>query len=746
MLSKHFTKWSLAVWFLCLYCTLFAQLSEIKFRHLDYRDGLPQYSVLDAMVSDHLGRIWLGYSSGLYRYDGYEVQTFVPNIHDSTALSELIINTLFIDPRDHLWIGTRNMGICIYNPETDQFSRLMPASQGGRLPVGTIWDIHLDNDGIYWFGSEPGLIRHDPVSGSFEHYRFSDPEMKEEDVEYINTLRSIRASPTDEQILWIGTRGGLLSFHKSNGEFTFHPMPYSSAEIGLKDIDYMLFKLEFTSDVDLWASTWGGGLLHYNVATATWRQFRNPGISPKDDVGYCLEKRDDRSFWFGTNGAFGIFDHHDLKYHFLKTSKEATGDLRWSQMFSVFLQSSDGALVIGGSLGINISQPQKAASTFEGVYPYPPLLTKLQVNNQRFLSQKSLVYTNEIWLDKQQNTLHFTVALPTYHYANEVRYRFLMEGINDTWLESGNTRSVQYTNLRPGKYRFRYQASLDGVNWIDGKTTPAIRITQPFWQHPFFITGLITVILGIVGLFIHLRIRHFRQEVKLKMEYNQRLAENEMKALRAQMNPHFMFNSLNSIKHYILTENKKDASRYLTKFSQLMRAILANSEHKLVTLEEELHALNLYLEIEAMRFNQEFKYTIVSGPEIDKSRVLVPPLLIQPFVENAIWHGLLPKGADRTLDICITGVNGMLEICIEDNGIGRKASALRNKNRNGHEKSMGMKLTADRIALIKNMLNISAHISIVDLENPTGQPIGTRVNIIIPEMNEYIMVKEKFTS
>jgi hypothetical protein len=623
---------------------------------------------------------------------------------------------------------------------------MLPHTQGGPLPAARIWDIHLDSDGIYWFGSEPGLVRYDPVSGSFAHFRFSNPDFSEGDLAYFNTLRSIRASPTDSDILWIGSRAGLLSFDKSTGEFTFHPMPYSSAEIGLKNINYMLFKLNFTTDNDLWASSWGGGIMHYNIPTGKWRRFRNPNIEPKDDIGFCLEHRDERSFWFGTSGAFGIFDYEDLKYHFFRTTNEVPGALRWSQMFSVFLQPADGALVIGGSLGISISQPQQSRPAIDSLYPYVPLLTKLLVNHQVLPTQQSLTYTNDISLDKDQNTLHFTVALPIYQYPERVHYRFLLEGIDKTWLESDHTRSVQYTNLSPGRYTFRYQSSLNGTHWIDGKTAPSIRITRPFWQHPFFITGLILVILGVIGLFIHLRIKHFRREVKLKMEFNQALAENEMKALRAQMNPHFMFNSLNSIKQYILKENKKDASRYLTKFSQLMRAILANSEHKLVSLEDEMHALNLYLEIEAMRFNHEFKYSIVVGPAIDKMRVFLPPLLIQPFVENAIWHGLLPKDFERRLDIRIAGVNGMLEICIEDNGIGRKAAALRKEARNGHEKSMGMKLTTDRIALIQNMLGITAQIHLDDLEDSTGQATGTRVTIIIPRIDESVIAKEKFTS
>lgn len=746
MLSKHHYTWSLSLMFACIPIALPAQLPDVTFRHLDYRDGLPQYSVLDAMICDHLGRIWLGYSSGLYRYDGYEVKTFVPNIHDSTSLSELVINTLFLDPQNQIWIGTRNMGICVYDPETDRFTRILPHTQGGPLPANRIWDIYQDDDGIFWFGSEPGLIRHDPVAGSFTHFRFSHTDLNEENLAYINTFRTIIASPTDPQVLWIGTRGGLVSFHKSKGEFTFHPMPYSSAEIGLKNMNYMLFKLNFTSSEDLWASSWGGGMLHFHVPTGKWRRFRNPDISPKDDIGFCLESRDERSFWFGTSGAFGIFDHQDLKYHFFKTTNEASGALRWSQMFSVFLQLPDGALVIGGSQGISISHPQQPPSAIDSLYPYAPLLTQLQVNHQPLPTVQSLNYTEDISLDKDQNTLHFTVALPTYHYADKAQYRFMLEGINHTWMESGHARSIQYTNLRPGGYTFRYQASLDGTNWIEGKTAPSIRITQPIWEHPFFITGLILVVLGVVGLFIHLRIRQIRREVKLKMEFNQRLAENEMKALRAQMNPHFMFNSLNSIKHYILKENKKDASRYLTKFSQLMRAILANSEHKLVSLEDELHALNLYLEIEAMRFNQEFKYSIVVDPGIDTSHVFVPPLLIQPFVENAIWHGLLPKITERKLDIRIVSVNGMMEISIEDNGIGRKAAAVRNEARNGHEKSMGMKLTTDRISLIKNMLDISAHIHLEDLQDNMGGAAGTRVTIIIPKLNEAITTKEHFAS
>src|ERR1051326_355540 len=185
-----------------------------------------------------------------------------------------------------------------------------------------------------------------------------------------------------------------------------------------------------------------------------------------------------------------------------------------------------------------------------------------------------------------------------------------------------------------------------------------------------------------------MRLQH---ELELqKLEAEKQLTEVEMQALRAQMNPHFIFNSLNSINRFILQNNRAQASEYLTKFSKLVRMILQNSQASLISLESELESLGLYLEMEALRFNYHFNYKISVPKDLDIEMLKVPPLIIQPYVENAIWHGLMHKEEKGQLDIEVSQENDHLFFKITDDGIGRKmATELASKSATKH-KSMGL--------------------------------------------------------
>ncbi len=223
-----------------------------------------------------------------------------------------------------------------------------------------------------------------------------------------------------------------------------------------------------------------------------------------------------------------------------------------------------------------------------------------------------------------------------------------------------------------------------------------------------------------------------KEKSALKTEYNQRLMEMEMTSLRAQMNPHFMFNSLNSIKHFIIKNDTKDASRYLSKFSQLMRLILQNSQKAMVNLSNELRALELYIQLEQLRFIRKFDYHIHVDPEIRQLQIDIPPMILQPYVENAIWHGLLHKHEEGTINIDIRKQNESLLIAIEDNGVGRKkARELKSRSAIKH-KSYGMQITSNRLKLVEMLHQLKTDIYIHDLVDEQGTAKGTRVEITLP--------------
>nr|WP_299070968.1 tetratricopeptide repeat protein [uncultured Allomuricauda sp.] len=248
------------------------------------------------------------------------------------------------------------------------------------------------------------------------------------------------------------------------------------------------------------------------------------------------------------------------------------------------------------------------------------------------------------------------------------------------------------------------------------------------------------LLLAIIGglLFYTMRQRLRNQKILVaknealnKAELSKELQTLEMKALRAQMNPHFLFNSLNSINTMILSDETESASKYLSKFSKLVRLLLENSEQPKVSLKDEIDLLKAYIQLEAIRFNNKMDYTIEVDPEIDQESTFLPSMVLQPFVENAIWHGLLHKNQKGLLTIEIKESVDNLLCSIIDNGVGREKSLTLKKEGGLKKKSMGIKITTDRLKLLTQQ-KIKDVISIIDLKDNDNNPLGTQVNIQIP--------------
>jgi hypothetical protein len=251
------------------------------------------------------------------------------------------------------------------------------------------------------------------------------------------------------------------------------------------------------------------------------------------------------------------------------------------------------------------------------------------------------------------------------------------------------------------------------------------------------------IFLLLLGFFVIRTLSFKRRNERLKFEtalqiekqsqtdLQKKSIELEMQALRAQMNPHFIFNCLSSINRFILKNESKVASKYLTRFSRLMRMVLINSKKPLISLEDELLMLNLYLEMERLRFKNHFNYRISFLNEIDADNVFIPPLLLQPFCENSIWHGMMNKDGEGMLQIDLEIKDDSLRCTITDNGVGRKKAAELKTKTAEKEKSMGLKITSDRLSLINHEKNIQAFLKIEDLEDGSGEPAGTKVMFTI---------------
>jgi hypothetical protein len=229
-----------------------------------------------------------------------------------------------------------------------------------------------------------------------------------------------------------------------------------------------------------------------------------------------------------------------------------------------------------------------------------------------------------------------------------------------------------------------------------------------------------------------LQIQQFESE-HTKARLQKHAADLEMQALRAQMNPHFIFNCLNAINHFILKNETETASDYLTKFARLIRMVLQSSSHKYIPLHDELETLKLYISMERVRFRNHFSYDLHCHPSVEIEMMQIPPMLLQPFVENAIWHGLMHRTEGGKLSIEIEEEGGVLQCTIQDNGIGRrKAAELKSKSAS-FKKSMGVEITANRLQMLYNGNGSGANaLRIVDLEDESGEPLGTKVILRIP--------------
>jgi hypothetical protein len=351
---------------------------------------------------------------------------------------------------------------------------------------------------------------------------------------------------------------------------------------------------------------------------------------------------------------------------------------------------------------------------------------------------KEVLYlAKEINLEHNQNIFSFNFAAIDYVNPEDNRHFFMLENYDAGWNEAGSDRRAIYFNVPPGNYVFRVKAVNSYGVWAEKSIS--IVITPPWWSNWWLrIATAIFIVAALYGLIRWRLHKNFKLKLeqaeknKQLAELKHKAAELEMQALRSQMNPHFIFNSLNSINRFILQNNKSQASEYLTKFSRLVRLILQNSQAAFISLESELESLGLYLALEALRFDYHFDYTIDVEDDLDLSVIKLPPMIIQPYIENAIWHGLMHKREKGHLVIQLRQENESLLCRIIDDGIGRKKAAeLRSKSASSH-KSMGMRITADRMAILQEEKQTDCYIEINDLVLADGTAGGTEVTLKIP--------------
>ncbi|GAB3940163.1 hypothetical protein GCM10028805_01510 [Spirosoma harenae] len=476
---------------------------------------------------------------------------------------------------------------------------------------------------------------------------------------------------------------------------------------------------------NIWVGTIGKGIRKIclnnqgniaSVETITIRQ----GL--QNDSVLDIEFDDQGQLWVGSFGGILRLDLNRPKVKGQYMSRVFNGnsgilDNTWQQVS--FLKDQAGDIWAGTSKGAMRFNIRKIPTN--SIKPPVHIVSAQLLQNANEPSDSSRYIDDNAELPYNHNTLNFLFTGISLSDPVGIRYTYKLDGIPEaTWSALSNQRTVNFSNLPPNTYTLRVKAvNADGIE-SDRESAFTFTINPPFWQTWWFRTILAFLIAGSIVTIIQFRIRFLNQQHKAALQ----ISEWKLKALQSQMNPHFLFNSLNSIQNYIITNQPIEGVKYLSKFSRLIRKILDNSNYQQMKLERIMETLQMYVELEAMRFNHEFSYEFI----IDDDEVLhdaqLPPMLFQPFIENAIWHGLMPKKGEKKLLIQVKKQDENLLCIIDDNGVGRQNS----QKKEGHT-SRGESITKHTFDAFNQQTGKEATLTIVDKNEPET---GTRVEIRVP--------------
>jgi ligand-binding sensor domain-containing protein/two-component sensor histidine kinase len=355
-------------------------------------------------------------------------------------------------------------------------------------------------------------------------------------------------------------------------------------------------------------------------------------------------------------------------------------------------------------------------------------LWDVRIFNKPYHADTLPEYLHSLTLPHSKNFIEFNFSSTEFEFPEGMEYRYKLTGVNDDWIYTNYLgRTISYNDLEPGKYKFFISIKNKDGTWSDN-THPLELIIQPaWWQTNLFKILSLAVLIVFTWFFIRWRIKTVRKQEQRRSIHEKELLELEAKALRAQMNPHFIFNCLNSIKSLIQQHEEKKSIIYLTTFSKLIRTLFQNSDKRQISLYDEIETCKLYAQLEAMRLNGKLEYNFDIDPNLDLKSVMVPALIIQPFIENAIWHGIVPKDKGR-INVSVKEVDESIVCEIDDDGIGREMSTLNKPITQVIHESKGVRLSQTRLDIERMLNETQANINIIDKYENTGST-GTKVVI-----------------
>jgi ligand-binding sensor domain-containing protein/two-component sensor histidine kinase len=473
---------------------------------------------------------------------------------------------------------------------------------------------------------------------------------------------------------------------------------------------------------DLWAALLGGGVVHLDLKNGKTETLTSAdGLS--NNTANSILKDKSGNLWISTDRGLSKYNPKTRQFRIFGLSDGLKID---AFNTDAAFQSSDGEMLFGGMGGVVGFYPDSLKETATGASIKPIVITDFKVSGIPHIFPKAVYDLDTVSLQKGEDNFQLNFACIDFKNGDKIKYRYQLIGEDESFTQIDNRhRFINYANLTPGDYCLEIEATNPDGDWISKKSL-VIQIPSLYYQTLWFRLLAIVFFLSTIVLFVWM----YNRQVRLRASRKQ--AELRLESLRGQMNPHFIFNSLNSINYFISQNDRLSANRYIADFSRLIRSFLGNLSKEYISFESELETLKDYLQLEHLRFGDKFDYKLIVDDNFEPENKMIFPGMVQPFVENAIWHGV--RGlTNRKGNITIQFLPGSSDHCIcivEDDGIGRKLS-LERKNLAPGKKSNGIAIVTERLKIINQIRQKNFQLKVEDLFQDREES-GTKFTIEIP--------------
>lgn len=684
----------------------------------------------ETILEDLEGNIWVGTEGkGIVRF----VNESFSFINAKQGLSSDLIVSFAQDEDNNMWFSSYGNGVDVKKGN----AYINYNSSNSELANNTVW-CSKNYKGNLWFGSTDGLSTF-KGKNIVTYTRDNGLPANKVQAIYIDY----------NQKMWLGTRRGLACFNTNKEQVT---QQYSLTNVrSIIQTSNSLYWVATSKGLynlkDTLLTKYQDSLLEnktiYSLATngkKVWVGTSNGlfEISNKQVVRIDLSSTrsnfaainfvffdSKKTLWVGTmNGVYAI-DTKTQEYN-IKELGVADGLIGAETNLNAVFEDNEGKIWMGTSEGVSIYNYQ----TKDNSVTFKTLISLNKINF--FYDSINLLETKQKTFRYNKNNITFHYHAPYFKKPSAILYSYKLEGFDENWSPAESNDFTRYANLPHGEYTFLVKAKINNKAWSN-TASYSFNITPPFWLTWWFrISFLVLVFLIIYGLFRRQKIRQRERRHAEVLTYKNKLIQLEQQSLNASMNRHFIFNALNSIQFYINKEDKLSANRYLSSFAKLIRKNLdsSSSENNLISLNEELERLELYLSLEKMRFKEKFNYKIEVDPSVNGEETKVPGMFLQPFVENSIWHGILPTDSSGLIQVIVNRDDEKIIFVIEDNGIGIDTSIDNKKDELTNHTSKGMLITSNRIAILEKITGKEISLTGPYQINEGNKVLGTRVEIV----------------